>query len=210
MERRILCHTVMMVAMALAGCQHGHAASAALPVAETMGTVFTVPMSVQRIAVFYPRSGNPDFLDAYQRLEGATFQLKATRPTLRIVDRFHLPAIVTEQRFQLSGNVTDESVVRAGQLLGVDSVLLYTIDGPGLRDRIFARRLTDVRPVTVTTKLIRVETAEVLFHNVVSAPMDDGNGGWSLEDNLDYHQLTRAALDRGIARTMADLQRAFH
>jgi len=175
----------------------------------SLAPALTIPANVQRIAVFYSRSSNPDFVEAYQRLEGLTFQLKGKRPSLRIVDRFNLPAIMTEQRFQMAGAVTDESAVRAGQLLGVDSVLLYTIDGPTLRDRFFARRPGDVRPITVTTKIIRVESAEVVYHNVVTAAMEDERGGWSLADNMDYHQLSRAALERGIVRTIDDLQRAF-
>jgi hypothetical protein len=171
---------------------------------------FTVPSDVQRIAVFYPRSSNPDFLEAYQRLEGAAFQLKGKRSTLRIVDRFNLPTVMMEQRFQVTGPTTDDSAVRVGHMLGVDSVLLYSIDGPTLRDRLFARRLSHVRPITVTTKIIRVESAEVVYHNVVTAHMDDARyDDWSLSDNVDYHQLSRAALERGIAQTVVDLHRAF-
>jgi len=170
----------------------------------------TIPSNVQRIAVFYPRSSNPDFLAAYQRLEGATFQLKGQRPALKVVDRSHLLTLITEQKLQGTGAVADDSAVRIGHLLGVDSVLLYSIDGPTLRERLFAREPTHVRPITVTTKIIRVESAEVVYFNVVTARMDDDNSwDWSLSDKWDYHELSQAALERGIAQTVFDLQRAF-
>ena len=175
-----------------------------------MGQSLTIPVDVQRIAVFYPRSSNSDFLEAYQRLEGATFQLKILRPTLKVVDRFHLLALITEQRLQNAGAVADDSAVRVGHLLGVDSVLLYSIDGPTLRDRLFAHVPSHVRPIIVTTKIIRVESAEIVYFNVVTARMDDGERwDWSPSDNWDYQELSRAALERGIIQTVSDLQRAF-
>jgi len=88
-------------------------------------------------------------------------------------------------------------------------VLLYSIDGPTLRDRFSARRPSQVRPITVPTKFIRVESAEVAYLNVVTAPMDDGGWDWALSDNMDYHQVNRAALERGISQTVFDLRRAF-
>lgn len=201
---------IFLMGLTVAGCQSSSLPAASSLVVQTVGQSMSIPGNVQRIAVFYPRSSNPDFLDAYQRLEGATFQLKILRPTLKVVDRLHLLAVITEQRFQVAGSVADESAVRIGHLLGVDSVLLYSIDGPTLRDRLFARLPSQVRPITVTTKIIRVETAEVVYLNVVTARMDDaGHWDWSLSDNLDYQQLSREALDRGIIQTVSDLQRAF-
>jgi len=201
---------VFLIAVALAGCQ-GSSLPAASPLSvRTIGPAMTIPGNVQRIAVFYPRSSNSDFLAAYQRLEGATFRLKGQRPALKVVDRSHLLTLITEQRLQGTGAVADDSAVRIGHLLGVDSVLLYSIDGPTLRDRLFARGPSQVRPITVTTKIIRVESAEVVYFNVVTARMDDeARWDWSLSDNWDFHQLSQAALERGIAQTVFDLQRAF-
>jgi hypothetical protein len=201
---------VFLMAVALAGCQSSSLLEASPLSVRTIGPAMAIPDNVQRIAVFYPRSSNPDFLEAYQRLEGAAFQLKGQRPTLKVVDRFHLLTLITEQRLQVTGGVADDSAVRIGHLLGVDSVLLYSIDGPTLRDRLFARGPSQMRPITLTTKIIRVESAEVVYFNVVTAHMDDETRwDWSLSDNWDYHQLSRAALERGIAQTIFDLQRAF-
>ncbi len=194
----------------LVGCETVGPSADSGPAEPFGGVVWTVPNDVQRLAVFYPRTSNPDFNEAYQRLEGAVFQLKGQRPSLQIVDRFHLPILRSEQQFQYSGSVTDESAVRIGRLLGVDSVVLYAIDGPTLRERMFAGRPGQLRPITVTTKIVRVETAEVVFHNVVTARMAEGaHSGWSLSDSIDTHQLGREALDRGIRQTVSDLRQAF-
>jgi hypothetical protein len=95
-------------------------------------------------------------------------------------------------------------------MLGVDSVLIYRIEGPTLRDRLWARQHRDLPPVTVTSKIIRVESAEVVYHNVVTAHVGEIEGsGWSLSDHVDYQRWGREALDRGIAQTVVDLHRAF-
>lgn len=169
-----------------------------------------IPADVQRVAVLYPRGESPDWASAYGRLEEAAFELKLSRPDLRIIDRSHMPSIVSEQRYQVGGLVSEASAVRIGQMLGVDSVLIYRIDGPTLRDRFFARQHRDLPPVTITSKIIRVESGEVVYHNVVSARADETErSAWSLSDNVDYHRWSREALDRSIRQTVADLHRAF-
>ncbi len=196
-----------MAAVVLLGCQ-GHPTTPAIP--SPLGPIRAVPGDVQRIAVLFPRPSNPDFAEAYQRLENAAFQLRDTRATIRIIDRFNLSILRSEQRFQQAGSVTDESAVRIGGLLGVDSVLLYTIEGPTARERLFASRPSQLRPITVTTKIVRVETAEVVYHNVVTARMDaDARWEWALVESMDMQQLGRDALDRGIRQTVLDLHRAF-
>lgn len=185
-----------------------------LPACETLPTTqaqsawntaplsLQVPFDVERLAVLYPKTYNREVMDAYARLESAAFLLKEQRPFLRIVERFDLPAIRVEQSFQLSGAVSDDTAVRVGRLLGVDSVLFYLIQGPTSRDRVLAKLYGELPPFTVTSKVIRVESAEVVYHNVVTVPVaQDG----------DYFQqpLFRIALDRSVTQTIADLQRAF-
>jgi hypothetical protein len=95
-------------------------------------------------------------------------------------------------------------------MLGVDSVLIYRIDGPTLRDRFFARQHRDLPSVTITSKIIRVASGEVVYHNVVTARADEIEGsGWSLSDNVDYLRWSSEALDRGIRQTVDELHRAF-
>lgn len=171
--------------------------------------VLPIPSDVQRIAVLYPRGGSTEWSSAYSRLEGAAFQLKTYRPNLRIIDRSHLSSIVSEQRFQVGGLVSEESAIHIGRILGVDSVLIYRIDGPTLRDRFFARQHRDLLPVTVTSKIIRVESGEVVYDNVVTARGDEPEGSWLHSDHVDYRRWSREAVDRGIMQTVYDLRRAF-
>jgi hypothetical protein len=168
-----------------------------------------IPRDVQRIAILYPKPSRPELTEAYNRLEGATFRLKSYRPALKIVERFDLPRVLDEHRLQLAGSVADDSAIRIGRLLGVDSVLIYRIDGPSLRDRVWARHQGDLPPFTVTSKLIRVESAEIVYHNVVTARVDDApRWGWSLADETDYQRLSRDAMERGITQTVLELGRA--
>lgn len=176
----------------------------------TMVSSIAVPIDVQRLAIVYPQTSNAELRDAYVRLEGATFQLKDQRPSLKIVDRFNLPALLTEHRLQFGGAVSEETAIRLGRLLGVDSVLIYRIEGPTWRDRLLARQHSDLPPVIVMSKIIRVESAEVVFHNVVTARVEDQpEWEWSSSESTDFQRSSRAALERGIAQTVDDLRRAF-
>jgi hypothetical protein len=198
---------VLGVLIGTAGC---HVEAPAFRLSPAPAPLFIpIPRDVQRIAVFYPKAASPDLADAYNRLESETFRLKTRRPELTIVDRGHLPLLRSEQRLQLTQGGADDSVVRVGRLLGVDSVLIYRIDGPSHRDRMWARRGRDVPPITVTSKLIRVESAEVLYHRVVIARLgEEDTSGWGLADNLDYQRLSRDAMERGILQTVEELGRA--
>jgi hypothetical protein len=202
--------SVFTMAILVASC--ATAATQTVPTfgLRSMPSASPIPADVQQMAVLYPRGGTSDWSSAYGRLDGAAFQLKTFRPNLRIIDRSHMQAIVSEQRFQVGGLVSEESAVRIRQMLGVDSVLIYRIDGPTLRDRFFARQHHDLPPVTITSKIIRVESGEVVYHNVVTARVDEAEGSeWSLSDNFNYHRWSREALDRGIMQTVYDLHRAF-
>lgn len=207
------CSTVQQMAlltMAVLVTSCASATTQTTPTFRSVPLMLPIPVDVQHMAVLYPRGGTPDWSSAYGRLEGAAFQLKAFRPNLRIIDRAHMQAIVSEQRFQVGGLVSEDSAVRIGQILGVDSVLIYRIDGPTLRDRFFARQHRDLPPVTITSKIVRVESGEIVYHNVVTAHVGEvEESGWSLSDNVDYHRWSREALDRGIMQTVYDLHRAF-
>lgn len=203
MERLLVRTILFLSVLATLGCQTALSRSLDSPVHSTAPSSLQVPLTIERLAILYPKTYNRKLMDAYAQLAGAAFQFKASRPWLRIVERFDLPVIHSEQRFQLSGAVSDESAIGVGRLLGVDSILLYNIDGPTVRDRVFARMYGGMPPYTVTSKVIRVESAEVVYHNVVTVPVVH-NGS---DDFL--QPLSQVALDRGIAQTIADLQHAF-
>ncbi|HSF68349.1 MAG TPA: hypothetical protein VLA67_13085 [Nitrospiraceae bacterium] len=213
MARRSLAIELMaIVATAVLAISCANAAKLTAPGlwSRSEPSVLPIPADVLQMAVLYPRGGTSDWSSAYGRLEEAAFQLKTFRPNLRIIDRSHMQVIVSEQRFQVGGLVSEDSAIRIGQMLGVDSVLIYRIDGPTLRDRFFARQHRDLPPVTITSKIIRVESGEVVYHNVVTAHTDETeDSGWSLSDNVDYHRWSREVLDRGIMQTVRDLHSAF-
>ena len=201
---------ILSMAVLIASCSNVTTQTPPMLGFRSASRLLPIPTTVQRIVVLYPRGEAPEWSSAYSRLEGAAFQLRAFRPNLRIIDRSHIPVIVAEQRFQVGGLVSEESAVRIGRMLGVDSVLIYRIDGPTLRDRFFARTPRDLPPVIITSKIIRVESGEVVYHNVVTARVDETEAsGWSLSDNVDYQRWSREAVDRGVIQTVDDLCHAF-
>jgi hypothetical protein len=151
--------------------------------------------------VLYPSTASREVREAYNRLEAELFKLKEHRPSLRIVDRQHLPAVIREQQFQLRGLVSEETAVRLGRILGVEAAVVYQIEGPSFRDIVHARFSGVVPPVVITTKVILVESAEVVFHNVVTSPVAATAEAPSME--------AHAALQRAVARTAMDLRFAF-
>ncbi len=200
----------LLLLSALAGCQAAPSAPLRPLVWQTVPPELRVPINVERLAVLYPKTYNRLAMDAYARLAGTTFRFKEQRPSLRILERFDLSVIQHEQRFQLSGAVSDESALSVGRLMGVDSVLLYRIEEPSVRDRALAKHFGDLPPFTVTSKIIMVESGEVVYHNVVTAPIARAHlpvPHFFSDPEMD-HQL-RAALDRGVAQTVADLRHAF-
>ena len=168
-----------------------------------------IPLDVRRLAVLYPKTSNRDLLDAYARLESAALSFKIQRPLLRIVERFDLPTIRSEQAFHLSGAVSDDTIIGLGRLLGVDSILFYRIESPTLRDRVLARIYRNLPPVTVTSKIIRIESAEVVYHNVVTAPVEPAYESAFFSHDPQAEGMLRLSLTRGVDQTIADLQHAF-
>lgn len=198
-----------LIAHLLSGC----AGAQIVPQSEVVKTVppsLRVPASVERLAVLYPTTGNQHFSEAYAQLEGVAFQLKEQRPTLRIVERSELTTIVNEHRFQLGGAVSEHTAIRLGRVLGVDSVLLYLIQGPTSRDLMLARFYGGLPPFTVTSKIILVESGEVVFYNVVTSRVERRFDEFTpFYGRSPMQPVIRAALDRGVAQTTADLWNAF-
>jgi hypothetical protein len=190
----------------LIGCQNVPLPSSSGPdIVSTVPSVIQIPFTIERLAIFYPETYDRRFLNAYLRLEGGTFQLKELRPSLKVVERFDLRRLLEEQRFQLSGAVSDETAVRLGRLLGVDGVALYRVEGPSNTDRVLARVLGGIPPVVVISKIIMIENAEVVFLNAVTVPVDI-----TIDKALSYmDSQLQIALDRGVAQTIADLRHAF-
>lgn len=164
-----------------------------------------IPASVERLAIVYPRSADSTLAAIYAHLEAQTFLLKLSRPSLQIIDRTHLRSILEEQRFQVSGLVSDDSMARIGHLLGADSILSYRVERPTLRDHLWARFSGRVPPVRVFSKVTLVESGEVVFHHVVTvqprAPSEEA-------PFTDAEPLVQEAVKTGVGQALLALQRA--
>jgi len=75
--------------------------------------------------------------------------------------------------------------------VGVDTVLIYRINGVSIRDQMWARFYRDLPPVTVTSKMIRVESAEVLYHTIMETEIEELTS-WprSFLDTTTYQRLS--------------------
>ena len=100
-----------------------------------------------RIAVLNVASNNSN-LSAYV-VEELEYQLVSSRK-FTIVDRNALDAIRREQNFQMSGDVSDDSAVSIGQLLGANIVITGSITETGTNQRLSIRAL-DVRTAEIIT-----------------------------------------------------------
>ena len=169
-----------------------------------------VPQHVRRLAVWYPRAGEQELAYGYSRLEEATFQLKRQRSWIKIVDRRNLEQITEEQHFQLSGRVADDSAVRIGRWIGADSMVLFRIEGPTWRERMLARMYGKMPPFVVSSKIISLESGEVLYHDVVTATPLPVSGEWSdYASDYELRPAMHAALDQALSTAILHLHRSF-
>ena len=105
-----------------------------------------------RLAVINIASNN-DETSAYA-VEELEYQLVTSKKFI-IVDRNTLNTIRTEQNFQMSGEVSDESAVSIGQMMGANIVITGSISGTGKTQRLSLRAL-DVRTAEIVT-MVREE-----------------------------------------------------
>jgi hypothetical protein len=169
-----------------------------------------VPQHIRRLAVWYPRTSEHEMAYGYSRLEQAAFQLRTQRAGVTIVERRNIGPLTDEQRLQASGRIDDDSVVRIGKWIGADSLVLFRIEMPTWRDRLLARFHERMPPFVVSSKIISVESGEVLYHDVVRAVPIPASGEWA--DYASDHELQpamHAALDEALSRAIARLHRSF-
>jgi hypothetical protein len=173
-------------------------------------TDVAVPQHVRRLAVWYPRTGEQEVAYGYTRLEEATFQLKRQRSGIKILDRRNLEQLTEEQRLQLSGRVADDSAVRIGKWVGADSMVFFHIEGPSWRERLLARMYGKMPPFVVSSKIISLESGEVLYHDVVSATPVPATGEWSdYASDYELRPAIHAALDRALSSAILHLRQSF-
>ncbi|HEU4684338.1 MAG TPA: hypothetical protein VFS39_07540 [Nitrospira sp.] len=170
----------------------------------------TVSPDIRRLAVWYPRTAEREVAYGYSRLEQAAFQLKKQRAGITIVERRNMGLLRDEQRLQASGPVDDGSAVHVGRWLGADSLVVFRIEMPNWRDRMLARFHATMPPFVVSSKIISVESGEVLYHDVVTAEAVAPKGGWTeYASDYELQPLMRSALDHALTTAIARLQRSF-
>lgn len=169
-----------------------------------------VPDHVRRLAVWYPGTVEQDLAHGYRRLEQGAFQLTRQRAGVTIIERRDLHVLTGEQQLQLSGRVEDHSAVRLGRWLGADSVVLFRIDGPTWRERMLARFYGRMPPFVVSSKIVKVETGEVVYHDIVTASAAPPSGQWSdYGSDYELQPLLRSTLDQAVAVAIGHLAQSF-
>jgi len=167
-----------------------------------------VPQHVRRLVVWYPHTSEQDVVYGYSRLEQAAFDLKKQRPWIKIVERRNLEPLTDEQRFQLSGRVADDDARGVGKLLGADSVLCFRVDVPSWRDRMLAR--FTMPPLVVSSKIISVESGEVLYQDTVVGVKTPLSGAWrDYASDYELRPALRSALDQALSGAIAHLNQSF-
>jgi len=173
-------------------------------------TSLPVPQYVRRLAVWYPSTSERDEAYGYSRLEQATFQLKHQRSWIKILDRRNMEPLTDEQQLQVSGRVGDDSAVRIGRWLGADSMVLFRINVPSWRERMLARFYQKMPPLVVSSKIISVETGEVLYHDVVTALPVPPSGDWGdYASDYELQPALHSALDHALSVAIAHLNQSF-
>lgn len=169
-----------------------------------------VPLAVRRLAVWYPPTSEQEMLYGYSQLEHATFQLKTLRSWIKIVERRDLSQLTDEQRWQLSGRIGEDSAVRIGRWLGADSMVLFRIEGPTMRERMLARFYGRMPPFVISSKIISVESGEVLYHDIVTATAAPQAGEWGdYASDYELQPAMHAALNHALSEAIVHLIQAF-
>jgi hypothetical protein len=169
-----------------------------------------VSQHVRRLAVWYPTTFEQEVAYGYSKLEQAAFQLKRQRSWIRIVERRNIEPLTNEQRLQLSGRVGDDTAVRVGKWLGADSMVLFRIDAPTWRERLLARFYGKMPPFVVSSKIISLESGEVLYHDIVTATPIPASGDWNdYASDYELRPALQSALDHALSLAIAHLHQSF-
>jgi hypothetical protein len=182
----------------LAGCASEEAAP--LRVQHAGGGSFSA--RPQRVAVIVPSVTDPMLLNAYARLDADTDYLLQKGLGSQIVDRSDLTAVHEEQHRQYFEPAGEETTVRLGRLLGADTLIVYRIKTPELRERLFADRADQLSPVTIFSKVVRVETGEEVWTHAVTVEIGQTRHGLAevTADHAIWH-----ALNQGVDEMLAAL-----
>jgi hypothetical protein len=95
-----------------------------------------LPASATVAVLSIASKGNAEYI-----IEELEFRMEDLGAAFSIVDRRGVDAIRREQAFQMSGDVSDESAVGIGKLLGASIVIIGSTSGEGQEKRLTVRAL---------------------------------------------------------------------
>lgn len=96
-------------------------------------------------------------------LEQAVFTVKAAHPNVVIVERRSIKDLLTEFKFQSSGLVRDQDLAKIGHFIGLDYVIVFDTSYADLNELYGLNNRIDAWEVVIQTKIIDVNTAELVF-----------------------------------------------
>lgn len=133
--------------------------------------------------------------DRYVRvaMEQAVFSLKATIPSLIVVERRSITDLEKEFRFQASGKVKDQDLAKIGHFLGLDYVAVFDTIYQDLNELYGLRNQVETWAVTVPLKIMAVNTAEIKLHCLATAKAHVGRQMSASEIRLLNQEALRAA-----------------
>lgn len=97
-------------------------------------------------------------------LEQAIFSLKASIPSLVVVERRSIDDLQKEFQFQARGLVKDQDLAKIGHFLGLDYVVVFDPIYHDLNELYGLKNQIDTWNVVLPLKVIAVNTAEVKLH----------------------------------------------
>ena len=130
-------------------------------------------------------------------LEQAVFSLKASIPSLIVVERRRIDDLQKEFKFQARGLVKDQDLAKIGHFLGLDYVVVFDPIYHDLNELYGLKNQIDTWNVVLPLKVIAVNTAEVKLHCLATVKAKVGRQMKASEVRL----LNREALS--IAATLA-------
>lgn len=117
-------------------------------------------------------------------LEQTIFSIKASIPSLIVVERRSVDDIEREFRFQAKGMVKDQDLAKIGHFLGLDYVVVFDSLYQDLNELYGLRNQIDTWEVTLPLKIIAVNTAEMKLHCLATAKANVGKQMTAVEVRL--------------------------
>lgn len=146
--------------------------------------------------------------DRYVRiaLEQAIFSLKASMPSLIMVERRSLSDIENEFQFQARGMVKDKDLAKIGHFLGLDYVVVFDSIYQDLDELYGLRNQIETWEVTLPLKIVTVNTAEVKLHCLATVKAHVGKQMTAAEVRLLNQEALRMATTSANQCLSASLQ----